>query len=468
MKSFFSALFMFTIRFGFAQIPTDSLYLGQTPPGNTPKIFNLSVSSGTFAAERIAISDDGTQIYYSEVKGYYPTNSPKIRNYSFADGKWNASSVLFDGYNAVSLSVTQDTMYFEGVNFATFYSVKNGSEWSNPKQFLTNLNAPHYFQVTDNGNQYVSTIPQNGIGNSDWCKLSVNGADTAALSLGLPLNSGVADLDFFVSKDETFMILAKSSVLSISYLKNDGTWTNPKNLGTTINFGLGEWGPYVTNDKKYLFYTTGTKGDYSDTHVYWVRIDTKIDSLKYTNSIPYLKNKINNQIDSVGHSYTFTVPDSTFIDDDGNNTLTYSATLSNGAALPSWLNFDPATKTFTGTPTATANIFVKVKATDTTNVFAYSVFNLKINAATSVNQTFEQNIRIFPNPVKDNLNISFGSISYKDAAVNITDICGKSIFSNRFQNISNTTINLSDKKKGIYFIYLNIDNEIITKKICLN
>ena len=31
-----------------------------------------------------------------------------------------------------------------------------------------------------------------------------------------------------------------------------------------INFGKGMWGPYITADYKYLFYTTGTKPDYSD------------------------------------------------------------------------------------------------------------------------------------------------------------------------------------------------------------
>ena len=32
------------------------------------------------------------------------------------------------------------------------------------------------------------------------------------------------------------------------------------------------------------------------------------------------------------------------------SSLTYTATLRNGAALPSWLTFDAATRTFSGTP----------------------------------------------------------------------------------------------------------------------
>ena len=43
------------------------------------------------------------------------------------------------------------------------------------------------------------------------------------------------------------------------------------------------------------------------------------------------------------------VPADAFTDADGDR-LTYTAALSGGGLLPSWLTFDPATRTFTGTP----------------------------------------------------------------------------------------------------------------------
>ena len=39
-----------------------------------------------------------------------------------------------------------------------------------------------------------------------------------------------------------------------------------------------------------------------------------------------------------------------FADVDIGDTVTYTATLSDGTALPSWLTFNPATRTFSGTP----------------------------------------------------------------------------------------------------------------------
>jgi hypothetical protein len=273
-------------------IPTESLYLGQTPPGNTPKIFPLSVNQGFFAAERIAISGDGRDIYYTEIKGYYPIRGENIKKYSYSDGKWTGPFNLFEGY-APALSVTGDTMYFERKDFKnnseTYISVKSGSGWGNPKRILTGLDKAHYYQVTRNGNYYISSKSGGGAGLNDWDRVIITGADTTALSLGRPLNTGGENLDFFVSQDESFMIVTNRPGLGISYRNSDGSWTNPRNFGPKIDFGLGSWGPYITKDNKYLFYSTGTKPDYSDVGVFWVRIDGIIDSLKYLSTTYTIK-----------------------------------------------------------------------------------------------------------------------------------------------------------------------------------
>ena len=64
-------------------------------------------------------------------------------------------------------------------------------------------------------------------------------------------------------------------------------------------------------------------------------------------------------------SWTFQVPAGAFTDVD-NASLTYKATLASGAALPSWLSFDAATRTFSGTPPQNYNgtIDLTVTASD--------------------------------------------------------------------------------------------------------
>lgn len=361
-------------------IPTDSLYLGQTPPGNTPKIFKLKVDSGFFAAERITISNDGKEIYYSQIKGYYPNTGESIKKYKYSGQKWTGPFIIFDEYAAPALSITGDIMFMER-NFETFISIKNMENWSNPKRILSKLDSAHYFQVTKNGNYYISSKPKIGTGASDWCKLLINGNDTAAISIGRPLNTSGDNLDFFVSKDETYMIVCSPYFgLAVSYHKKDGSWTNPRNLGPKINFGLGMWGAYVSSDNKYLFYTTGTKEDYSDVYVYWVRVDGLIDSLKNTNISPYVKTLLTKQIVKIGQKYNYTVPENTFFDEDSNNILVYSATLINGDPLPSWLSFNTNTKTFSGTPTETSKLILKVIATDSENGSAFCPLSIDIKS----------------------------------------------------------------------------------------
>jgi hypothetical protein len=380
MKKIFNSLvFLFLSSAGFAQtIPGDSLYLGQNVPGNNPELFKLQVSPAHFAAERITISNSGKEIYYSEIKSYYPIQSARIKYYKYEAGKWTGPFVLFEDYCSPALLVTGDKMYFENENAETFLSIQKKSKWSVPKKILFKLERAHYLKVTDKRNSYVSSIPKETIGKADWCRLKYSESDTLAVGLGMPLNTAWDNLDFFIAKDESFIIVTTISGLAISYPKSDGSWTSPRNLGEKINFGLASWGPYVTTDKKYLFYTTGTKPDYSDVGIYWIRIDNLIDSLKNTNSTPYMKNKIENQSGLVGTPFSFAIPGKAFFDEDGNTTFTYSAILNTGQSLPAWLSLDKETGRFSGIPVETGEYTIICIAADNENAQGFGVFKLTI------------------------------------------------------------------------------------------
>jgi VCBS repeat-containing protein len=64
-------------------------------------------------------------------------------------------------------------------------------------------------------------------------------------------------------------------------------------------------------------------------------------------------------------AFTFTVPANSFTDSDQGDALKYSAALADGSVLPSWLKFDAASGTFSGTsPKTVGSIDVRVTATD--------------------------------------------------------------------------------------------------------
>ena len=461
------ALILFCSTLIHAQpIPTDSLYLGQIPPGNIPKVFTLSVTPGSFDAERISISPDNKTIYYSEVHSYYPTTGGFIKYYKYSGNHWTGPFNLFQNYIAAALTSSGDTMIFQNSNsdYQSFYSVWNSSQWSNPRRFLNNLNSAHYCQKISSGKYYISSNASQGIGGNDWCTLNISTPDTTAVSLGLPVNTSADNLDFYISRDESFMILAKGDLM-VSYHKDDGNWTNPKTLGALINFGLGAWGPYVTADQKYLFYTTGTHPDYSDTHVHWVRIDSLVDSLRYTNYAPYVKNLIPEQFTHVGELFNFTVPDTTFIDDDGNETLTYSATLANGLPLPYWLNFDSVTATFSGVPEEITTLNIRIKATDSAGLFVYAMLRLNVLPPVDIREEKVPELSISPNPTDGFLTICLKDAGDETAVAEIKSLDGKEIIKKDFKR--KTSFDLSGCSGGIYLLKVEIGDRTVVKRVCV-
>jgi len=448
-------------------IPTDSMYLGQILPGSNPVIFNLPVTSGLRPVERITISSDGKEIYYSELNSW-PATDKRIKCFKY-NGSWQGPVISFEGFLAPSLSDNDSIMYMQkDTNSApcTYYSTRNDTGWNTPVRLLSTNLTSHYFQETQLHNQYLASTPNN---NSDICQLIINYTDTIIQSLGLPINTPVTENDFYIARDESFIIvfwLSSPYDMFISYNNGNGNWTNPKSLGININTPIYDCSPYVTRDNKYLFFTRGASS-MSSYYTYWVQVDTLIDSLRNTNFTPYSKYVIPNQTDTVGQLFGYTIPDSAFFDDDGNNTLIYSATNINGTPLPAWLIFDPGTRSFSGTPTTAQTVNIKVKVTDTEGATAYTIFKIFVISPAAIDQISEsgKGFKIFPNPSNGLINISSSESSDKTVILEIFNLEGKIIVKDTF--INDISIDLTSRPKGLYGIKLITDKKVVTGKFCL-
>jgi hypothetical protein len=454
-------------------IPDSALYLGQTPPGNTPMVFAPGIISISGRKDKvITISPDGQCLFYSV--GEWPNCRTMFMEYK--NGNWtNPVTASFSKTRSVDEPIFAPDgkrIYYYAYNAPNSfggadicYSVRVDSLWNEPINVGSSLNSAgdeyHPCIVNDSSIYFDNT--SGGMYRAQY----INGVYQPRVMLPSPINPNSSWGDCYVSPDESYMIFTSYSRGGfggydnfISYKKANGTWTNPKNIGSKVNTSADESGGDITADGKYM--TFGRNDD-----IYWVSASF-IDSLKQTNFIPYVKNNIKMQTDTLGNSFSYMVPDSIFIDDDGNNTLAYSASLNNGDPLPSWLSFDNESMTFSGTLTESGSFRIKVAATDTAGASASNVFALQVVEKTSsVRQTIEHNIQVFPNPTNDRINISFGSITYKNAVVELTDINGRSIISNNFHNTSATTIALTGYPQGYYLLIINIDGEKINKKICL-
>jgi hypothetical protein len=101
------------------------------------------------------------------------------------------------------------------------------------------------------------------------------------------------------------------------------------------------------------------------------------------NSPPVVGQSIANQTITTGNALNFIVDEKTFTDPDPGDVLSYSAKLADGKTLPTWLKFDAASRTFSGTPFANdiRNLSVAVTATDKAGATVASNFSLNVNPA---------------------------------------------------------------------------------------
>ncbi|MDQ3290038.1 MAG: putative Ig domain-containing protein, partial [Bacteroidota bacterium] len=101
------------------------------------------------------------------------------------------------------------------------------------------------------------------------------------------------------------------------------------------------------------------------------------------NSAPVIISSPEAQTLNGGQAFSFKT--GTFSDPDVGDVLSYSATLSDGKALPTWLKFDAASQTFSGTAPATASMtLVRVTATDNSQASISASFTVNVEPTAPV------------------------------------------------------------------------------------
>lgn len=135
------------------------------------------------------------------------------------------------------------------------------------------------------------------------------------------------------------------------------------------------------------------------------------------NDTPTLAKAIADQTITVDSLFSFTVPIDTFNDIDTGDILTYSATLADNTTLPNWLTFNPATLTFTGTPTTDDLdvLNIKVTARDIPGATVADIFTLTVSDSNNVINGDDNNNTLIGTVRADRIN-GFGSDDYIEGA----------------------------------------------------
>jgi hypothetical protein len=254
-------------------------YLGQKPPGDLPELFMPGVISNCDLHSSVYFSPNGDEVYFSKLSGSWNIVCMKQEN-----GLWTPPKFLYKGLTPF-LSPDGQTLFFSTQDWVLWKIERSTCGWTEPINlgpvinFAQRQDGP---SLTHNGTLYYCTHYRNakGIVRSKF----ENGRYTEPQALGSQINSGHNEGFPFIAPDESYIIFSSFRPgsyglgdLYISFRREEGTWTEPKNLGPKINSEAKDRFPYVTSDGKYFFFNSSRISDLNSKkipdgpgNVFWV------------------------------------------------------------------------------------------------------------------------------------------------------------------------------------------------------
>lgn len=270
----------------FAPEPTSAptFTLGQDEPGLQPQVFAPEVVSTARYELNSVFSPDGKEFYFSTGG----PGSEKIMFMKLENNQWAEPQVaLFsDEYGSCDPNFSPDgnRLYFisnrplegsgPGKDYDIWFVERTESGWSDPQSVGEPINSysdEYYVSFSNEGTMYFASSRVDSEGSSDIYRARlVAGHYTEPENLGDSINSRYMEHDPFIAPDESYILFTSvgrpdgygEGDIYISFRK-DGSWTEAQNLGESINSSSYDYCPIISHDGKFFFYTS--QGD-----IYWV------------------------------------------------------------------------------------------------------------------------------------------------------------------------------------------------------
>jgi hypothetical protein len=276
-------------------------YLGQEPPGEVAELFSPGHISTTLEHSAVMITPDGREMWFGRM------HPAKIWYMKYENGTWSdiRKAPLDDtyhylypflSYDGKRLYLTSDRPVHPGEDPKfrgdgdLWYIERSEDSWSEPIHLGDSINFGNRHAIGSIGGSgniyytartgelyhYTTKMYFAEYKNGSYQRPAI----IQELNTDHPLHSP------FVSPDESWMIFSSfrgglgMSDLFISFRKEDGQWSTPKNLGQNINSAAKDEYPYVTPDGKYLFFNSSRTSEINQTRIqggpgnmYWVNTD---------------------------------------------------------------------------------------------------------------------------------------------------------------------------------------------------
>lgn len=322
-----------------------------------------------------------------------------------SEQRWNAIAMSEDGTRLVAVVGTGGQIHTSADSGVTWTARESSRDWYT---VACSASGTHMLASTYGGRLYVSSDS-----GATWTERESdrNWSSVAVSASGSRMIAGRSDGDIAISNDfgVTWAVTSSLNYSASVAISDDGQQILSTSAGdflrlstdggvtwTMLTGTLALWrhvamtgdgsryfartqggSPFVYTSQPVISFTPVAHNEASATFDFQVEdsgspnrdLSANTITFAYTpvNDAPEVATTIPAQTAPEGTAYTYAFPATTFTDPDvSTKTLTYSARLAGGAALPSWLSFNAATRTFSGTPreTNTGLFSIEVTARD--------------------------------------------------------------------------------------------------------
>jgi len=267
----------------------NSPYLDRPFPGLVPKLFppsELRACESWFWHGSPVFSPDGNEMYFVKMYDLPGGQTLEINYIKNVNGQWTEPQVP-------SFASTQylenNPVFSEDGNTLYFLSDRSGkiifkvkrepNGWSTPEaldiSIPSSLLMGWQFYVVRNGTIYLE-LKGSGYSPPDIYRMKLENGRYRTPEPIDAVNTAYNEFSPYVDPEEKFMIFVSNRPggfgrhdLYISFRNKDGTWSDPRNLGSAINSETEDSCPSITPDGKYFFFKTVKSGDLGY-NPYWV------------------------------------------------------------------------------------------------------------------------------------------------------------------------------------------------------
>ncbi|RDY57742.1 TolB family protein [Flagellimonas nanhaiensis] len=275
------------VKLGEGTLSTDSIQWNNVYVAQTHELFYTKMGKSASVINKLDYSD-GTFKGLETIQ--FPEGIPHTDIYLDEKGEFMLFSSLMPEFEGDTIS-----------DWNIWKSIRKGGKWQDPDLFYGGEVEENLFYpwLTASGNLYFSLTPHESRNSDLYVSKLINGEYQKPEALPKYINSQKLEGDAFIAPDESYLIFAGfergqnigKSDLYISY-NMDGTWSAPVWLGDKINSDGYDGSPFVTQDGKYLIFTSSR--DSTDDDTFFNHYIVPFDSGKFKDTSLRLENYLVN------------------------------------------------------------------------------------------------------------------------------------------------------------------------------